>query len=98
MQNHHSKKVFIWPYLSFETKKKFPGGWWVVGGGWVKSDFSVSLCPFSFGHTDTQTEKWTQSLTMFWCFGMESLSDISWIMVNISIMEILSPTLGQTNS
>ena len=30
----------------------FPGGWW------VKSDFSVSLCPFSytFGHTDTEMD------------------------------------------
>ena len=35
----------FWPYLSFDTKKRFL----VVGGGWwwqVKSDFSVSLCPF----------------------------------------------------
>ena len=39
-----SKKVFIWQYLSFETKISFlVGGWW-----WVKSDFSVSLCPFLF--------------------------------------------------
>ena len=39
---HRSKKVLFLPYLSFETKKSFlVGGWW-----WVKSDFSVSLCPF----------------------------------------------------
>ena len=37
-----------------------------MGGGWVKSDFSVSLCPFSFGHTETQTQKWTQSLTIIY--------------------------------
>ena len=29
-----------------------------MGGWWVKSDFSVSLCPFSstFGHTDTEMD------------------------------------------
>ena len=32
--------MFIWPYLSFATKKSFMVGW-------VESDFSVSLCPFS---------------------------------------------------
>ena len=44
--------MFIWPYPSFETKKSFMVG--VV----VKSDFSVSLCPFSetFGHTDTEMD------------------------------------------
>ena len=57
MPYHRSKKVLFLPYLSFETKKSFlvgGGGWW----WWVKSDFSVSLCPFSeiFGHTDTEMD------------------------------------------
>ena len=34
-----SKKVLFLPYLSFDTKKSL-----LVGG--IKSDFSVSLCPF----------------------------------------------------
>ena len=53
MPYHRSKKVLFLPYLSFETKKSF-----LVGGGWVKSYFSVSLCPFSltFGHTDTEMD------------------------------------------
>ena len=42
MPYHRSKKVLFWPYLSFENKKSFL----VSGCGWVKSDFSVSLCPF----------------------------------------------------
>ena len=34
------------------------GGGGGGGGWWVKSDFSVSLCPFSltFGHTDTEMD------------------------------------------
>ena len=58
--------MFILSYLSFEIKKFHDG----QVGGWVKSDFSVNLCPFlklldtktkMVRHTDT---KWTQSLTI----------------------------------
>ena len=51
MPYHRSKIVLFLPYLSFETKKSFVvgggGGGGGGGGWWVKSDFSVSLCPFS---------------------------------------------------
>ena len=81
MPYHRSKKVLFLPYLSFETKKSFlvAGG----GGGWrwrVKSDFSVSLCPFlTFRHTDTRHKmdtfsthghKMDTELDNFWfCFS-----------------------------
>ena len=43
------KKSYFCHTFHLRPKKVF---WWVVGGGggggwWVKSDFSVSLCPFS---------------------------------------------------
>ena len=53
MPYHWSKKVLYLPYLSFETKKSFlVGRWW----WWVRSDFSVSLCPFLNFSTQAQNE------------------------------------------
>ena len=61
MPYHRSKKVLFLPYLSFETKKSFlVGGWWVVGGWKVTL---VSVCVHFLKLLDTQTQKWTQSLT-----------------------------------
>ena len=56
MPYHRSKKSYFCHTFHLRPKKVF---WWVGGGGgwwWVKSDFSVSLCPFSFGHTDTEMD------------------------------------------
>ena len=51
------KKSYFCHTFHLRPKKVF---WWVGGGGgwWVKSDFSVSLRPFSetFGHTDREMD------------------------------------------
>ena len=56
------KKSYFCHTFHLRPKKVF---WWVVGGGggwwwWVKSDFSVSLCPFSYFYRHTDTEMDTE--------------------------------------
>ena len=57
MPYHRSIKVLFLPYLSFETKKSF-----LVAGG--RKVTLVSVCVNFLKLLDTQTQKWTQSLTI----------------------------------
>ena len=59
------KKSYICHTFHLRPKKVF---WWVVGGGGGWKVTLVSVCVHFLKLLDTQTQKWTQSLTINWYY------------------------------
>ena len=79
------KKSYFCHTFHLRPKKVF---WWVVGGGWWWKVTLVSVCVHFLKLLNTQTQKWTQSLTTyFWCLGEWPLHGSHWklFQVNLSL-------------
>ena len=86
---------------TFHLRPKKVSWWQVVGGGWKVT--LVSVCVHFLKLLDTQTQKWTQSLTIliyFWVvhrLGLNFIFLIEWQIMIIIILAQIKPPLTTTS-